>query len=146
MNWSKLLVVVLAHSCSKSDASSLDSYWCPSCIQSNLYIKGTQGHLKRCPLLAVALYIWVNLHVYALFINGKMRLSFIESDVLYNTNNSNIDRHLTIYSFSWRPLQLTLLNWKLLVVFQCECFYNAWIILSRMRSSLYASNKHAFLL
>jgi hypothetical protein len=57
-------------------------------MQSNLYIKGTQGKPKMCPLLAVALYIQFKL--YALFSNRKneteicfIEVPFIDSDLLY---------------------------------------------------------------
>ena len=47
-------------------------------IQSNIYIKGTHGNQKMCPYI-VFIY---RLKLYALFMNGKMRLAFIDSDLL----------------------------------------------------------------
>ena len=58
--------------------SSFYDFWI---IQSNLYIKAIQGNLKMWPFWEAALYMQVKL--YALFINGEMRLPFIDSDLLY---------------------------------------------------------------
>jgi hypothetical protein len=46
--------------------------------KSNIYIKGTHGNQKMCPYI-VFIY---RLKLYALFMNGKMRLAFIDSDLL----------------------------------------------------------------
>ena len=52
-------------------------------IQSNLSIKGTRGNLKMWSLLAVALYIQVFNNYMHHSLMGKIRLPFIDSDLLY---------------------------------------------------------------
>ena len=50
-------------------------------LQSNWYIKGTEGTLKMCPLSAGALYIQVQI-VCVIHYTKKMKLPFIDSDLL----------------------------------------------------------------
>jgi hypothetical protein len=48
-----------------------------------------QENLKMCPLGAVAIYTQVNYNIiYALLINGKIRVPFIDTDLLYRGNLS----------------------------------------------------------
>jgi len=51
-------------------------------LQSNLYIKGMEGTLKIWPLWAVVLYIQVQI-VCTIYYTKKMKLPFIDSDLLY---------------------------------------------------------------
>jgi hypothetical protein len=51
-------------------------------IQSNQYIKATQLNLKMWPLRAVALYMQGKNNMYYSLM-GEIRLSFIDSDLLY---------------------------------------------------------------
>ena len=90
--------------------SSFYDFWI---IQSNLYIKAIQGNLKMWPFWEAALYMQVKL--YALFINGEMRLPFIDSDLYIEvpfeaglTTFFKLFRHCGIFVFHCIPSYETL--------------------------------------